>query len=395
MSRIAKLRKLYNPNRSSPFQVSWNIDGKRFSRFFRTEKERDQFATEMTPYFGEGTSEILKLDLPTVGDVISINRKRGDTTFKEIWDFWERHHKVRAVLTLFQACDKYVRDMWQKNERSKAYILHTRKILERLCDSYGDRLLETITRIELDDWIASLPFGAVTKKNHRSTIRAAWTYFERSEWIDKNVAVGLQPQKIVEREIEFLTVGETEKLLRANEIEDPEVCGLIALGLFAGMRSSAIARVEYSEIDFKAKGILTPAEKTKKGRRNYIENLPDNLWAWLEQTPKSAFGWSERKWKKRKEIAFRRAGLLLNSQDIQRLKIKGIDAKIILPPKNALRHSFATYHVAWKRNFQDTALIMSHRGTAILFNHYKGNTSKEEAEKYFNIYPADHMNKLS
>ena len=25
--------------------------------------------------------------------------------------------------------------------------------------------------------------------------------------------------------------------------------------------------------------ILTPASKTKKGRRNYIENLPDNLWA--------------------------------------------------------------------------------------------------------------------
>ena len=63
----------------------------------------------------------------------------------------------------------------------------------------------------------------------------------------------------------------------------------MTLGLFAGMRTSAIARVAYDEITMR-QGILTPAEKTKKNRRNYIENLPDNLWAWLERTPKSAFG---------------------------------------------------------------------------------------------------------
>lgn len=78
-------------------------------------------------------------------------------------------------------------------------------------------------------------------------------------------------------EIGILTVEETERLFRANEKIDPEVCGLMALGLFAGMRTSAIPRVEYEEIRMR-QGILTPAEKTKKNRRNYIENLPDNFW---------------------------------------------------------------------------------------------------------------------
>ena len=58
-----------------------------------------------------------------------------------------------------------------------------------------------------------------------------------------------------------------------------------------------------------------------------------------------------------------------------------------IPPHNAFRHSFASYHVAWKRDFQDTALIMSHKGTDILFKHYRGITTKEDAERYFNIYP--------
>ena len=193
--------------------------------------------------------------------------------------------------------------------------------------------------------------------------------------------------KIVRNEVGIFTVEETEKLLRENETIDPEVCGLLALGLFAGMRTSAISRVAYDEINFEARGILTPAEKTKKQRRNYIENLPDNLWAWLKQTPRSAFNWSERKWKKRREIALRRAGLLINSQDIKRFAKKGKKVELKIPPHNAMRHSFVSYHVALHRNFQDTALIISHKGTNVLFEHYLGVATKANAKQYFEIYP--------
>jgi integrase len=58
------------------------------------------------------------------------------------------------------------------------------------------------------------------------------------------------------------------------------------------MRTSAIARMDYEEIDFKQGGILTPAEKTKKKRRQWIEDLPENLWAWLERTPAAGYRFS-------------------------------------------------------------------------------------------------------
>ena len=81
--------------------------------------------------------------------------------------------------------------------------------------------------------------SGTTKKNYRSTLRAAWGYFERKDYIQKNIAVSLECPKIEEEEIKFLSVPEVEQLLRANEKVDPEICGLMALGLFAGMRSSA------------------------------------------------------------------------------------------------------------------------------------------------------------
>ena len=384
---MAKITLKYCEGRKSPFQVSWSENGKRISRFFQTEDEREDFLKTKSFLSEAKFGAIMDMDEETINDVAKIEMERGDVSFRDIWEFWKRTHKTVELTTLWNACNGYL-----KNTREKItneHYTHVRRILERLCDDFGDRWVSDIQRKELEVWLNNLPYSPVTKNNYRSSIRASWSYFEREGLVEKNVAVALECPKIPREEIKFLTVPEVIKIFRANEKVDPEVCGLMALGLFAGMRSSAIPRVEYNEINFKERGILTPASKTKKNRRNYIENLPDNLWAWLERTPQTAFGWNERKWKRRREIALRRAGLIVDGKNIRNGKVINKDVKKQLPPKNAFRHSFASYHVAWKRDFQDTALIMSHNGTDILFKHYRGNATKEDAEKYFNIYPSE------
>ena len=100
----------------------------------------------------------------------------------------------QIVLTLWDACDEYLRDMRKAEKAKPEHIRHVRRVFE------------------------------------------------------KNIAKGLELPKIEMGEIGILTVEETERLFRANEKIDPEVCGLMALGLFAGMRTSAIPRVEYNEI---------------------------------------------------------------------------------------------------------------------------------------------------
>jgi len=161
------------------------------------------------------------------------------------------------------------------------------------------------------------------------------------------------------------------------------------------MRSSAIARLDYEEIDFAQRGILTPAEKTKKKRRQWIEDLPDNLWAWLKQTPPEIFKLDERQIRNLRTQAFKRAGLLVEADDIARINGRRarrgeplLKAKPKCPPKNCLRHSFATYHVALHRNPGRTALILSHRNQNVLYQHYLGIATKEQGERFFKIRPA-------
>lgn len=383
---MAKITKKYYANRKSPFCLTWTEGSKRTARFFETEKERDEFLQAHSYLTEESFNALFNLERKSLEEILYIESKRQDVSFKDIWDFWQKHHKTRISIKVWQACNNYIKDMRINAKASEEHIRHVVRILEKFCEVFGENLLTNITRKDLEKWLNALPYSPVTKKNYRSTIRASFTYFENNDYIDKNIAKALPCPAIIKEEIKFLSIKDAENLLRANEKHDPEVCGLLALGLFAGMRDSAIPRVAYKEISF-GKGILTPADKTKKGRRNYIENLPDNLWAWLKLTKPETFEWCERKWKKRKETAYRRAGLLVNASDVKKLAKKGIKASKKFPPKNAIRHSFASYHVAWKRNFQDTALIMSHRDTNILFEHYRGNATEVEAKKYFNIYP--------
>jgi hypothetical protein len=57
-------------------------------------------------------------------------------------------------------------------------------------------------------------------------------------------------------------------------------------------------------------------------------------------------------------------------------------------PHNALRHSFCTFHCALYGDAGKTATLLTHRGNvAILYQHYKGNAGRPDAERYFGIMP--------
>jgi hypothetical protein len=97
----------------------------------------------------------------------------------------------------------------------------------------------------------------------------------------------------------------------------------------------------------------------------------------------------------RRSQALKRAGLLVEADDIARENEKReakslpplTDIKPVCPPKNALRQSFVTYHVALHRDPGKTALIVSHRNQEILYQHYLGIATREAAAQYFKILP--------
>jgi len=255
--------------------------------------------------------------------------------------------------------------------RDENWLRANRNILNRFSESFAKEAVSECARDQAQQWILSLNFAPVTIKNHVKACGSFFNWCVSRKYCPENIFKGVESPSVVHSEPEFLTVGQTKKLFRAAEKHYPDALAYLAMQAFAGIRSSACARISLDEIKFKQRGIVITAQNAKNNQRQFVDGHPDNLWDWLNYAKKVApegFKISKRLWDRRK------------SQIAEKAKVK--------MPHNALRHSFCSYHVALDGDAGKTATLLTHRGNvSILYAHYKGNASKADAEKYFFITP--------
>lgn len=371
----------YQPNRKSPWEARWYVDRRLKSRFFKTEKERDQFIRKFSKEVNAHGEEVFKFDKDQAREWHRASMILPHVSPMELVEFWLDHHDDIPEIKLSEGFEAHLKSL-ETAGRDAGYRQHAELTYERFCRFCNDIPARDVTTDQISEFIHARPYADTTKNHTRSFLNTAFKWFKRNKWVKENPIDPIPPISVIRQEPGILTVEEAEKLFRANECEDPEICGLLALGAFGGMRASAIERLSHGEIKLEDWAILTPAEKTKKRRRNYIEGLPENLWQWLERTPVTAFKLTPRQIAKRREKAFQRAGLL-----VTKAEAKKTGTKPKAPPKNCLRHSFATYHVALHRDPGNTALLISHKNQNVLYEHYLGVASKKDAERYFVIKP--------
>jgi Phage integrase family. len=147
----------------------------------------------------------------------------------------------------------------------------------------------------------------------------------------------------------------------------PEVLPYFAIGLFAGLRRAEIDRLDWQEIDFESGLIEVKAAKAKTARRRFVTMQP-NLREWL--------------WPLRKHT-----GKVTPCNFPRHLDKAREAAGIVDWPNNALRHSFASYHLAHFRKQNELALEMGHTNADTLFNHYRELVKPKDAERYWSIAP--------
>jgi integrase len=213
------------------------------------------------------------------------------------------------------------------------------------------------------------------------SIRALWRWAMKrpTPFVRQDVTATLSFRQPFNRgDIQFLTVDETRAIMTGCETYRHS----LALMLFAGIRPEEVRSLHKSPlmwecIDRKAKIVRIPAGVSKTRQPRILEKLPGNLWAWLADAPKS--------------------GPVCNASNIRTVVVQAQVAAGYRDedhslqrkwPQDAMRHSFATYHVAMFADPGRTALLLGHEGSpSMLYRHYRGLTTKDNAEDYFNIVP--------
>ncbi|MEM7384479.1 MAG: tyrosine-type recombinase/integrase [Verrucomicrobiota bacterium] len=185
--------------------------------------------------------------------------------------------------------------------------------------------------------------------------------FGKSQGYSKSNPVDNLLKKDVEASpIEVFTPEEARKLLSAC---DREALPYFALGLFCGIRPTELTRLEWESVRFDKGYVVVKSSVSKKGRKRHVD-LSDNLITILK-TYQTAEGFvtPQRDWRR---------------------KMRDIQAATKWQ-KNILRHSFASYYLAYHGDLNRLALVMGHTSTRTSFEHYLDVVEKADAIRFWKI----------
>jgi len=369
--RKIKVRPYSDSNRPHlRFVVNYREAGNRKRSFFETKEAAKSFAAFKNAELKRNGVE--HAEFPTALRVMAQNAaerlKPFGKTITEAVD-----HYVAYLKASEKSCTavQLVKELVAAKEKDGASVRHVgdlRVRLDKFAQKFNGQTVATITSAEIDDWLRSLPVSAVTHNNFRRLVVLMFNFAIGRGYASSNPAEKTAKAREPKSKPGILTVQQASALL---ENAAPDILPYIAIGLFAGLRRAEIERLDWSEIDFESGQIEVTAEKSKSKIANRFITIQPNLREWL--------------------LPFRKLRGNVTPQD--RFEFRHLfeqarkDSGIKEWPDNALRHSFASYHVAHFKDAKGLALEMGHTDSGMLFNHYRALVRPKEAERYWNIKP--------
>jgi integrase len=352
-------------------------------------RERRYFATKRA---AELDAQIVQIDMQSVGwraseltpqikaQALDAQEalKPYDASISDAVAFFVMHNEKTRVP--FSVISKAFEESRQTLGRSRKHISTLRRFFLRFCLGMGNKAAADITPDEIETWLHGLGTGPVTINSYRTLLHSLFAYGVSKRMCSENPIAQVEKATVKAGKVGILSVEQVESLL-ARSADD--VRATIALGAFAGIRPEEIARLSWQDIDLEEGLIDIGAEKSKTARQRYVKILPV-LHALL--APARGMGpIQEDNFRRRYDDARNRAGFAVRGNQ-RRLSEKQL--KSLIPwPHDALRHSFASYHLAKFQDAPALALQLGHESPSLIFSNYRHRVKQREAERYFAISP--------
>ena len=254
---------------------------------------------------------------------------------------------------------------------SERYLEDLRSRLGAFAEAFDGRPIAGISAPMVDEWLRSLSdksgkrLSPVTRNHFRRVLIVSFNFAKGRGYCVTNPAAESAKAKEVEGVVGILSVEETARLL---ESAASELVPYVAIGAFAGLRRAELERLDWKEVDLQGGLIEVTARNAKSARRRFVKIQP-NLAKWLQPHAQLSGPVTPPGYEK----------LLLCAREA---------TGITHWPPNALRHGFASYHLA---QFNDAALLaleLGHINSNLVFQHYRQLVKPKLAERYWKIVPA-------
>src|SRR2546430_8690821 len=282
--------------------------------------------------------------------------------------------RPKREATLRDAIDECVEAKRASGKRA-GYVAHFESTLLGFAAGRGDRLVSAIERDEIEAWLTGNGWAAATRKNHRGDVLTFFTWA-----VSRGYAAEVPALERVSLEAKppgILSVEQCRKLLATVHATDRGLLAYLVIGLFAGVRPQEIRALTWADVDLRRRFVQISG-KVAKDRRRRLVRLSANAIAWLrlggELPVKNFF----RRWARARQQAELNARPHPGPLPQER---------VASWPHDALRHSFASYHLAHHQSQDLTAHEPGHGSPAMLFAHYREVVTPAAARAFWAITP--------
>jgi integrase len=289
-----------------------------------------------------------------------------DVTLTRAVEFYTQHHTaLDQSVTVTEAISKLL-EAKQIDGLSKRYIEDLRHRLNQFSEDFGDRAIAEIGSPEIGDWLRALRLSASTRNTFHMRLSVLFAFAIERRWALSNPLTKSMRAKEIHSEPGIISPEAFAALLSNSQALTRPYW---VLGGFCGIRRAEIERLDWRDIHWEGREVEINPAKAKTASRRLVE-LGDAALSWLAPYRGSTGPVCPR-------------GLDLH----RRLVTDRQSAAVSSWPSNALRHSFASYHLAAFADAAKTSLQMGHVSATLLFNHYRQRVRSDVAKQWWAIYP--------
>lgn len=391
---VRGIRYLSDPARhNAPWMLTTFIEGRKVRTFWPTKTAALEEQSERRRSDKKHGTEAHAYDRTAHAEYEDAKRKLNGRPLSEAVDFFTQRNALgtpEAVPTIAEASAHLV-ELKRSLKRADRTVDDLESRLGAFSRAFGIRLISTITRNEILDWlIHRKDKSARTTRNMFSALHNLFAYAERRGWILSNPCGKIDTSSdlptLKKSRVSILTVPQGHGVLHAIEAHFVKYIHWALLKYFASARSEEANRFQGEWIDMKQHRICIPGwfmdgdgehRPGSKTRDDWvIDQLDPCFWQWLERYPVPAGPIphpSNRQWKAMKKYFATAKG----------------SGHLPKWPHNGWRHSFATYDLSAHRDQTRTSLILRHQSPRKLWSNYLAHIiPAPEAKRYFKILPS-------
>ncbi len=290
-----------------------------------------------------------------------------------------RESEMDVTPKFSDAIADYIAEKRAAGEAGARYIRSTGQILRWFESELGDKKLGDVKIPEVEDAVAKGDFSPNTRRMYVAAIRGLFSwYYKHENAARKPIDRIINPLELLKipsvkktKEPEIISPKQLREYLEEVRTVRPKLLPAVIIQAFCGVRRAEALRLKWKDI---RDGFVFLSCEITKTRITRVAPLPDCAVAWLapfkKRDPESFIAYPQLQGADREDQVYNKTWKYIS---------KGL-------PKNALRHSAATYLAQIYGNSKAADICGHDSRTAGVY--YRAASTPEVAKAWFNVFPA-------